>query len=141
MGKLELKYVLPYIPYNLEAEMLDYKSDYVGKKYDELIGLHQWDKLGEHWCLLTKGGSKPSIDRVKPILRPLIEYKNYEDILDEFSEWSEEQFENAFFVLGGCLNKSDSINYTVMELMFKYKLDIFGLIDKDLAVDINSLKS
>ena len=69
--KLELKHLAPYLPYKLTAEMIDYKCDYVGKKYDEIVGVHQWDKSGLLWCVLTVGCSKPSLDKIKPILRPL----------------------------------------------------------------------
>ena len=71
MDKLTLKHLAAYLPYGLKAEMIDYKSDYVGKKYDEIIGVHQWDKNRQYWSFLTVGGSKPNIDRIKPILRPL----------------------------------------------------------------------
>lgn len=64
-----------------------------------------------------------------PILYPLSEFKNYPDIMDEFSEYAFDQFENAFFIMGGCNNRFDFVDYTVMELMFKHHIDIFGLID------------
>ena len=57
--ELTLEHLSGYLPYVLKAEMLDYKSDYVGRQYDIIIGVHQWSKNGD-WCLLTDGGSKPS---------------------------------------------------------------------------------
>lgn len=68
--ELTLEHLSGYLPYGLKAEMLDYKSDYVGRQYDVIIGVHQWSKNGD-WCLLTDGGSKPSFNHIKPILRPL----------------------------------------------------------------------
>lgn len=68
--ELEFKHIAAYLPYELKAELLDYKSDYVNSQYDEVVGLHQWDKSGKLWSVLTLGGAKPSIKRVKPILRP-----------------------------------------------------------------------
>jgi hypothetical protein len=70
MEKLKLKEIISYLPYGLKAEMLDYKCDYVGRQYDEIKGIHQWSKNGD-WCFLTDGGSKPALDRIKPILFPL----------------------------------------------------------------------
>lgn len=64
-----------YLPYGVKAEMIDYKTDYVGRKYDEIIGIHEWSK-NKDWCLLTDGGSKPSLDRVKLILHPLSDLTN-----------------------------------------------------------------
>lgn len=57
-----------YLPYGVHAEMLDYKIDYVGKRYDKIIGLHQWDKSGELWSCITEGGSKPSVQRIRLLL-------------------------------------------------------------------------
>lgn len=69
--KLTIQELAAYLPYSLKAEMLDYKIDYVGKQYDEIIGIHQWDKLCLYWSALTVGGSKPNIERIKPLLLPL----------------------------------------------------------------------
>jgi len=68
---LQIEQILPYIPYQLIVQVLDYKSDYVGREYDKAVGIHQWDKSGKLWSVLTEGGAKPSIDRVKPLLFPL----------------------------------------------------------------------
>ena len=59
------------LPYGLHVEVLDYRCDYVGKQYDLLIGILQWSKNGDLWCVQTLGGARPSFDRIKPILRPL----------------------------------------------------------------------
>jgi hypothetical protein len=81
-----------------------------------------------------------NIKAFKLILRPLSEYNQIEEINERFSKYDKEQFENAFFIFGGCNNRLDFINYTQAQLMFKYHLDIFGLIDKGLAIDIKTLK-
>jgi hypothetical protein len=75
------------------------------------------------------------------ILRPLDEIKNFEEIMDEFSVNSLNAFENHFLdnTLGRSLNCFDNVNYTIIELCFKYHLDIFGLIKNGLAIDINTL--
>lgn len=69
--KLTKEIICNYLPFGLEAEMLDYKSDYVGLQYDKIVGIHQWDGAELYWSVLTAGGSKPEIGRIKPILRPL----------------------------------------------------------------------
>jgi hypothetical protein len=69
----------------VKVEVLDYKSDYVGNKIDEIIGITQWSKCGELWSIETKGGAKPSFERIKPILFPTsaitkeIKIANYND--------------------------------------------------------------
>lgn len=134
MEKLELKHLAPYLPYdikivhgvtrkNLTAVSLDSKfiftTTYLGSRNKQML----------------------LISDIKPILRPLSDLKNFEDIMDEFSEYSWEMFENAFFVLGRTLNCFDSITYTIAELCFKHHLDIFGLIDKGLAISYSDVQS
>lgn len=158
--KLELKHITPYLPFRLKAEMLDYKRDYVGKQYDEIIGVHQWSKKND-WCLLTDGGSKPSLDCIKPILISLsditkeIEHNGerfvpieklkemYNDMPDSYIKHLRFiKFDDQFTLFG--LEEDDShevsMPYSLYEKLFEWHFDIFGLIDAGLAVDINSIK-
>jgi len=68
--ELTIKQLIPYIPFDLTVEVLDYKSDYVNRRYDKVVGVHQWDKSGNLWSVLTCDGAKPSVDRVRPALYP-----------------------------------------------------------------------
>lgn len=70
-NKLEIHHVAKRLPYGLKAEMLNYKSDYVGQRYDTLVGVHQWDKNSQYWSALTIHGSKPNLQDIKPLLFPL----------------------------------------------------------------------
>jgi hypothetical protein len=127
--ELEIHHIIPYIPFKLEAEMLMYKNDYVGKKYDIVTGINQWDKSGELWSLSTVGGSKPSIKDIKPLLKPL------EDLLDSS-------------ILLKCYFKSNSeiinrvetntLPYHMSIILIKNKYDIFNLIDSGLAHNIKT---
>lgn len=78
MEKLTVEILSNYLPYALQAEMLDYKNDNVNKQFDTVVGLHQWDKNGQFWSVLTVGGSKPSLDKIRPILRPITSFTNEE---------------------------------------------------------------
>ena len=132
METLELKHIAPYLPYSvLVTESNVYYGGFylVGKKH----ALPHEISIGQ---MLMKKYSE-----YKMILRPLDEIKNFEEIMDEFSVNSLEAFENHFLdnVLGKSLNCFDVVNYTIVELCFKYHLDIFGLIKKGLAIDINTL--
>ena len=139
--KLELKHIAPYLPYGLRFCSIMDDID------DNMIRFKQWTLNGitflfGDYCLNTLENSDAyPINSVKPILRPLTEIKDIEEIMDEFSEFSWEGFQNHFFdnVLGRSLNCFDVVNYTIVELCFKHNLDIFGLIEKDLAIDINTL--
>ena len=137
--KLELKHLAPYLPYGLKAKMLDCKIDYVGKQFDEIIGVHQWSKDGD-WCLLTEGGSKPSLDRIKPILRNLsdltkeIEHNGEKFVpIDRLTCWFD------FTYLDTHSLYIHEYPYNVVEKLFEWKFDYFDLIPNGLAIDINTL--
>lgn len=142
--KLELKHITPYLPYGLKAEMIDYKRDYVGKQYDKIIGIHEWSK-NEDWCCLTDGGSKPSLNYIKPILRPLSDLTNDIEVNGEKFVPSEELAIHLFdydflaVVLDG--KNTNGIPFWVIQKLFEWRFDVFGLIENGLAIDINTLES
>ena len=131
MEKLELKHLAPYLPYGIDTLY----------RLSDVIGIVNRDEI-RHKKLSTDSVSFV-LNYCKPILRPLSEIKQFEDIMDEFSEYSWDAFENHFFcdLLGRSLNCFDVVNFTIMELCFKHHLDIFGLIDKGLAVSYSDVQS
>lgn len=148
MNKLELKHIAPYLPYGLKAEILDFQSNYVGKQYDNIIGVHQWDKSGTLWSILTEGGAKPSLDRIKPILRPLsdltelmpnnetsyVSYLWYGIISTNSDSFSKDEFyENC------SLGSIEFLPIMVLNKLLEWHFDIYGLIEQGLAIDINTL--
>jgi hypothetical protein len=139
MKTLELKHIAPYLPYELNAEILDCKIDYVGKQFDEIIGIHQWSKNGD-WCLLTSGGSKPALNRVKPILRPLSQLTQDEKTCDEINLLLEPNgLEiNNFLLLKNSLN-AVAISWQemqeVLNILYREHYDVFGLINDGLAIE------
>jgi len=151
MDKLTLEHLAPYLPYGLKAEMLDYECDYVGKKYDEIVGFHQWDKNCLYWSALTVGGSKPNIERIKPILRPLsdltkeIEHNGErfvpKDVLIDRYDLKFDE-DDDFFLDYYCIGETDSpwTGYHIIQLLIQWHFDVFGLIEKGLAIDINSIE-
>src|SRR5690606_1216923 len=66
--KITVDQLKNYLGTGLNLEMIDYQSDYVGRKVDLMVGLHQWDKRLKYWSVLTVGGSKPTPDRTRPIV-------------------------------------------------------------------------
>lgn len=58
------------LPHGLCCEILDYKSDYVGNKYDFIVGINQWSKDGKLWSAWTVGGARPALDKIKPVCHP-----------------------------------------------------------------------
>ncbi len=79
---------------------------------------------------------------IKPILRPFAEFAMVEEIMDEFNLFDLETIHNSFYGAGTrSLNCLDRINLTQAQLMFKHHIDVFGLIDRELAYDVNKLNN
>jgi hypothetical protein len=141
-NKLTLEILAPYLPYGLKVRVEDYKCDYVGREFDEVIGFHQWDKSGLLWSVLTDGGAKPSVEKVKPILRPLsyltkeIEVNGEKFIPIELLD----NYHNFSTIRWGDI-EADPTRYpfTIVQKLFEWKFDVFGLIPQSLAIDINTL--
>lgn len=144
MKKLELKHLVPYLPYGLKVETLDCNIDYVGKRYDRLIGFHQWDKKEIYWSCLLEAGSRPDLKSVKPILRPLSDLKNKDlDYWIEFGTLIDEM--HIDYLVDALINNtfySKNIHdaFNIYNALFKMHFDVFGLIEQGLAIDINTLE-
>lgn len=145
--QLTIQELSAYLPYNLKAEMLDYKIDYVGNQYDEIIGVHQWDKLCLYWSALTVGGSKPNIERIKPLLLPLssltkeIEYKGEKFVPIERLEI--EGFKIACNDFGITLHIDSDYSFgyaidiynNIFQKLAEWHIDFQNLIPRGLAID------
>lgn len=168
--KLELKHLVGYLPYKLKAEMLDYKSDYVGKQFDTVIGFHQWDSRDLYWSALTIGGSKPELNRIKPILRPLSDLTKEIEVNGEkfvpivkLAEINLRQFNwkmvnnsdrayseklNCEFYFNGIDFRVVNQNYDgvatkqfqLFQKLFEWHFDFQNLIENRLAIDVNTLQ-
>ncbi len=133
--KLELKHLAPYLPYGLKIEthkivttLFSVNPDYGTVKFI--------DKDREPYNTALKN--------IKPILRPLSDL-----IKDEF-------FNELFILIGGrfknykhfkdemldnyLYSSPKLMSYRVFELLVSLHFDVFGLIEKGLAVDVNTLK-
>lgn len=147
MKKLELKHIAPYLPYGLK-----FKAE--GKVW-EMTDLSTIDQYaiwaGSAWCKKSLT-STPAINAtssalgrgfvikdIKPILRPL------SDLTKEIEHNGEmfipcEQFSYDM----ECMLRLGDVDtgcqpYSLIQKLIEWHFDIFGLIDKDLAIDINNL--
>tara|TARA_R110000782_G_scaffold106389_1_gene194623 strand:+ start:77 stop:505 length:429 start_codon:yes stop_codon:yes gene_type:complete len=140
--KIELKHLAPYLPYGLRIFNKDNKGSYI----------------------LSTG----SIDRVielpeifKPILRPLSDLTDplinliFKDTGENgiiISRYISDSLKDltitiTYKIMGDVftdfvINRND-IRYTdywIVEKLFENHFDVFGLIDKGLAIDINTIK-
>lgn len=129
--KLELKHLAPYLPYGLKVLVHgDFEMTMTYKRYIQPYDTESISIEG----VLEDG-------YIRPILRPISDLFNskYEYILDEFSEVSLEAFKVAFLSELRPFNAFDKINYTIATKLFENHFDVFGLIEQNLTIDINTL--
>lgn len=135
--KLELKHLTPYLPYGLEWFCLDQDS----RECEELPTVKMFNLPNE---TLEIGGMDIDISElpypngltIKPILRPLSDL--YEKV---------RYFENTYpsfdvTQIDSLINDSRWLNqceYLLVQYLFEWYFDVFGLIEKGLAIDINTL--
>ena len=133
MKQLILKYLAPYLPYKLRIMY--------GKRNCVMIMLsgssNNW--IGIHSIINRQWNEKYPI---KPILHPLSDLtKEIVHNGEPFIPIEEVQMHHDFSIL-----KTDKLEkhplrypYTVIQKLFEWHFDIFGLIENNLAIDINTL--
>ena len=136
--KLQLKQLAPYLPYGLK-----WTSPFGGT--DRMTGI-----ITDNVVMDSDGTEiNDSIDlnyikepRCKPILKPLSDLFKRKRIND-----LRELSNNDMLLFGlngfeGDLTNVESykndLNFTVLEYLYKNHFDVFGLIEKGLAIDINT---
>jgi len=129
MEKLELKHLAPYLPYGLK----------VGKHFENEFFSEEMD--------VSTMMSLFNDTRKKPILRPLIDLTvcgNSENIFKDLSDkaylkgMSDENWDD--FCSQIRMEKGyDLIPHWIYQDLIKNHFDVFGLIEKGLAIDINTL--
>jgi hypothetical protein len=137
MSKLELKYLTPYLPYKLKCEILNYKCDYVGEKYGVINGFYYLG--GEvHYTFKDRSTAGKTRKLIKPILRPISDLTEKQFNEFSLSDMITHGFHNVFWQ-----EENFSVNHLMyhdLEILLKNHFDVFGLIEKGLAIDINKIK-
>lgn len=124
--KLELKHLAPYLPYGLKVI---HNEDIDGVKYKPVNITDRFYSIPT--AILTN---------FKPILRPVSDLQSDEFDMDDVSK-------GAILFLDKTANLPynsreshiGSIQYRDMLKLLKWHFDIFGLIPKGLAIDIDTL--
>jgi len=128
--KLELKHLVPYLPYKLKMISLNYYEgdDIPWEEWmlSSLSIVEDNEKLNEWW---NEDGDNFYFDSsFKPLLKPFKDLKK--SVLEDFN-----------FIkspIGG--TPLMFYSYEFVEYCFKNHYDVFGLIQQGLAIDINTLK-
>jgi len=130
MEKLELKHLAPYLPYGL-------KMGYGG--YDLVLNV---DNHPNNCCDLEYSIKK----QIKPILKPLSDLTDKEkyeldNIITEgyIDDFINLVVETSSSCEGGYNSYDIWDSYLLIQKLLEWHFDVFGLIPKGLAIDINTL--
>ena len=127
MDKLELKHIAPYFPYVLIGDNNGTKF-YLGT-FDNMLGNGIETRSIGHWIN----------NQVKPILRPLsnLTKDEYNFIYENETDFDSIE---SLISLDSYSFQCSKFSYLFWENLFHYHFDVFGLIEKGFAVDINTLE-
>lgn len=134
MEKLELKNIAPYLPYNIRLKFVSkHNIDKLSK--EDIVYLNQ---INEGFICVN--GYKTNNKSYLPILRPLDLTKEIEHNGEKFVPLYELIKEDKAFTLDfiECYG-IEELKLSVYEKLLEWHFDIFGLIEKGLAIDINTL--
>lgn len=127
--KLETKHLAPYLPYKLKC-MVDGKKAEMNSVYSD--GTCTFCELVE---------SEKGFESIKPILQPLFN-DNFDYSVFLMDNFPEEKWADAYNDIMNGIGfgvKIEQIPYELHDFLFENHIDVFGLIEKGLAVDINTL--
>ena len=134
--KLELKHLTPYLPYSLRIK--------TKHGWDTMTTLNEWQVNGDHEDSYSYEDHPNEILEFKPILRPLSDLtKVIKHNRDEFIPYIEYNYISEFLEELSTLDYTymDHVQYKVINVLFELHFDVFGLIEKGLAVNINTIKN
>lgn len=128
-NKIKIQEIAPYLPYGIELQYLDYRA--------KLLGLaNGWHGIV---CFTDKIHKTP-IKNVKPILYRLPCLHDGEDYESGLAKIFNLTFKDriAMGVLGA-YNNTGEIEYRYVQKFLSLHIDVFNLIPRGLAIDINTL--
>lgn len=139
--KLTLEHLSAYFPYSL-------RMIFEGKGGREII-LSSITNQGKHGIVIS-GGTGPmwlNSCGFKPILRPLsdltkeIEHNREKFVpIDDLAGRYNSECGEFLYRFKNNLSNIEDAPYTIMQKLFEWHFDVFGLIDKGLAIDINTIQ-
>jgi hypothetical protein len=133
--KLELKHIAPYLPYGLKI-MTDYDGIQKIQGMPDLFHVNYYDNESDN-------GDEPHIEDIKPILRPLSDLTKEIEVNGEKFIPQQEINHLDFDWLISSKEPYELVmktNYEDIVKLFEWHFDVFGLIEKNLAIDINTLE-
>ena len=131
--KLETKHLAPYLPYNLKCEVLNSGQE---KEIGEMIAVYNDGSA----CFGNIVESEKGFEYIKPILQPLFN-DNFDYTIFLMDNFPEEKWADAYNDIMNGVGfgvKIEQIPYELHDFLFKNHIDVFGLIEEGLAIDINT---
>jgi len=150
MEKLELKHIIGYFPYVLKGIS---KEENLG--FEIVKGYSIYGK-NDTICLTTNVDDI-DLELFKPILRPLSDLTKEIEVNGEkfvpievlnnmlFTKHSKLEYYESDFCKGAILFSTDIKGFNILSMdvriqkLYEWHFDIHGLIEKNLAIDINTL--
>jgi hypothetical protein len=137
--KLKLKHLTPYLPYGFLYGIyenqkviirgMNYNSDYLNIDFE----------INNH----NKVSSTCFFNEIKPILRPLSDLTKEIEVngekfipIDKINEYDETIMSYSLSFYTDCTLR---LPYYVIKYLFEWHFDVFGLIEKGLAISYNEL--
>jgi len=138
--KLEPKHLAPYLPYELNLEGISVIGPRTFKGIDLSI------PNGPH--VLDLNGHAFKFTQIKPILRPLSDLQGMEPKFDPKATDHPINIVSTKTIIEveGAIHNGHAnlivlwITYDQMDKLIEYHFDVFGLIEKGLAIDINTIE-
>ena len=132
--KLELKHLAPYLPYGLKAVI----------RLREDSSLPIDDECTVNVTCFEAAYLDSEYEEFKPILRPLSDLIAFINI-----DFEDEKFKPVDVIIrkGGCNTAvglhvkigKGTLGFKYFDLLIQWHFDVFGLIEKGLAIDINTI--
>jgi len=142
--KLELKHLAPYLPYGLKVNFSRnngmFKSDNVNLQNTAMCH----NTTVNETYFLCKDVSYGIFD-CKPILRPLSDITEDSEMFESVNNMIcgdivSFRGDKIVMYIGGSWVHADEFPYDIAVMLFEKHYDVFGLIEKGLAININELK-
>lgn len=160
MEKLQIKHIAPYLPYGLKCQLNRLGVFNLDEEYpiphNDICEITNLVKVGNDWEVEISGSGDCSfgmigLDEIEIFLRPLSDLykeidgevpadilfpKEFYSLIDFYEEHNRENQIQSFIKDGS--NWCEP--YSFWEYLFSKYFDVFGLIDKGLAIDKNTIE-
>lgn len=129
--KLKIEHLAPYLPYELKYIDKDSKKVEVMRSISTEINL-----IDMGW------GNAHELKEFKPILRPITDI-SYEEIENLGYRYEVRELDcGEYMIFRDADNSSNPLKWAFEDVqkLFEWNFDVFGLIKKGLAIDVNSIE-